>query len=188
MVDLGKKKGGGDSSSSSSDDKKKRDSVKETSSSGSGQTNSKSFSSGDVDTSAFEMPDDTKDNYEGASVSDTSRKLSGDGAELNYHAETGEAEKEYVKRQVKECKEFYDDYVENAKQNLTDINEFTLIHHALMISLARNRIGIADVLMDRFDYSESKAYKKVEVITQKAGETDALLEILTEMTEKMAQG
>jgi hypothetical protein len=188
MVDLGKKKGGKGKKENSDESTKKRDSVKETSSSGDGTGSSKDLSTSDVDTSPFEMPDDTKDNYEGVSVSDTSRKLSGDGAELNYHAETGEGEKEYVKRQVKECKEFYDDYVENAKQNLTDINEFTLIHHALMISLARNRIGIADVLMDRFDYPESKAYKKVGVITQKAGETDALREILSEMTEKMAQG
>jgi len=188
MVDLGKKKGGGSSDSKSKEDKEdKKSKVKDTKSSSS-SGGGKKLSADEVDTSPFEMPEDTKSNYEGSSVSETSQKFSSEGAELNYNAEKGEGEKEYVKRQVKECSEFYDDYVDNAEQNLTDINEFTLIHHALMISLARNRIGIADVLMDRFGYSENKAYEKVEVITAKAGESEAMQEVLSMITENMAQG
>ena len=185
MVDIGKKKGGKDGKDDSSDSKKKkRDSVKDTGGSGS-SSGGANMSPDDVDTDPFEMDSDFSAEYEGASVASTSERLSSEGAELNYHAENGEGEREYVKRQVDECKEFYDDYVENALDNLTDINEFTLIHHALLISLARNRIGIADVLMDRFGYSESEAVEKADTITQKAGESEAMLEVLSEMTEAM---
>ena len=176
MVDVNKRKGGGSGkkkkSSSSSSKKKKKSS---------GNSSSSSGDSPD----AFSMDDDYTASYEDTEVAGTSKRWASEGSELNYKAKGGESEKAYVKRQIKECTEFYDNFLDRAKDNMTDINQFTLIHHALLLSMARNRSGIMDVLMKNFGYSEEEALNQTEKICKKAGELECYNEITRHMTRNI---
>jgi hypothetical protein len=172
MVDLGKKKGG-DSGGSKS---KKKSSGSKKKSSGSSPGSAPESYSPDDD----EVTDPTA-----GSVSDVSKEWAEAGDNLNYAAQNGEAEKQYVKRQIQECKEFYESYVDTALDNMANIEEFTMVNHALLLSLAQNRIGIKEVLMDEFGYSESAAIEQTDKIVRKAGEGDALSEVCHELTEKV---
>lgn len=175
MVDINKKK---DKSKDKPDKKKDKEKVKE--------SKTKKQSGGDggssSNTEPYTMTDDKTANAEGASVSSTSKRWSQEGAELNYDAGSGGSEQEYIKRQIKECKEFYDDYTETALDNITDINQFTLYHHALLLSMAKNRAGICDIFMKRFGYSEDEALAKARQVCKKAGEPEAFVKLTDEVT------
>jgi hypothetical protein len=181
MVDVNKRKGGSDDSSSKK--KKKKGSSKKRKKS-KGSSSSGSSSSGDnVDTYSPSVEDGA--NYDGGSVADVSKEWADRGDNLNYQAENGEREKGYVKRQVAECKEFYEDYVDTALDNLDNIENFTLVHHALMLSCGQNRVGVADVLQDEFGYSENQAIQKAHQIVSEAGEQEAFNEVTKELMKSM---
>jgi len=175
MVDINKKK---DKSKDKSKDKKKKSKEsksKPTKSSGGG-------SSGGESTEPYTMTDEKTANAEGASVATTSERWSQEGAELNFDAGSGGSEQEYIERQIKECKEFYNDYTDTAVGNITDINQFTLYHHALLLSMAKNRAGICDIFMKRFGYSEDEALAKAREICKRAGEPEAFVKLTDEVT------
>jgi len=178
MVDVNKRKGGGEKKkkkkSSSSKKKKKKSSSSSTSSSGSTPE-------------PFSMEDDYTANFEDAQLSQTSERWASEGSELNYHAQGGESERAYVKRQIEECTEFYENYVERAEDNMIDINQFTLIHHALLLSMARNRSGIMDVLVSNYGYSEEEALSQTEKICQKAGEGECYNKLTRYMTRNIRE-
>lgn len=172
MVDLGKKKGG---SSGGSKTKKKSSGKKQSDDSSTSGSSPEPYSpSGD------EVSDPTD-----GSVSDVSKEWAEAGENLNYPAQNGEAEKQYVKRQIRECKEFYEDYVDTALDNMGNVEEFTMVNHALLLSLAQNRMGIKEVLTGEFGYSEDAAIKQTDKIVRKAGEGDALSQVCHELTEKV---
>lgn len=175
MVDVGKKK---DDDSS----KKKKKSSKSKSKKSSTSKSSGSSSGGGSSTEPYSMDDDKTANVEGASVSSTSQRWASEGSELNYDAGASGTEKEYIKRQIKECEEFYENFLESALNNVTDINQFTLYHHALLLSMAKNRAGICDIFMDRFGYSEDEALEKTKQICQEAGEAEAFVTLVDEVT------
>ena len=172
MVDLSKKKGGNDDPGTSS--------TKQTETTETSAKRQSSSSAEPYSPSNDEVTDPTDGN-----VADISKEWANAGENLNYHAENGEAEKQYVKRQVMETKEFYEDYIDTALDNMENIEEFTMVHHALMLSCAQNRIGIKEVLMDEFGYSESAAIKQTDKIVRKAGEPDAFSKVTHELTEKI---
>jgi len=180
MVDINKKK---DKAKEEQKKKKKKDEVKKSKSSSS----SSGGGGGNASTEPFEMTDEKTANAEGASVASTSKRWSQEGAELNYDAGSGGSEQEYIKRQIQECQEFYNDYAETAKENITDINQFTLYHHALLLSMAKNRAGICDIFMDRFGYSEKEALAKAREICKKAGEPDAFVELTDAVTTNIRE-
>jgi hypothetical protein len=180
MVDINKKKGG----------KKKKKKKKSSSSKSGKQKGSKSKSGGgssSKSTEPYQMTDETTANAEAAEVSTTSQRWSSEGAELNFDAGSGGSEKQYIQRQIQECEEFYNDYVETAKDNITDINQFTLYHHALLLSMAKNRAGICDIFMKRFGYSEGEALQKARQVCQKAGEPEAFVELTDEVTTSIRE-
>jgi hypothetical protein len=142
-----------------------------------------STSGGSVDT--YTPSTDEAANYDGAKVADTSKDWANTGDNLNYDAEHGEKEKDYVARQVKECEEFYEDYVATAKSNIENIEKFTLVHHALMLSCAQNRIGVAEVLQDEFGYSENRSIEQAHKIVSEAGEQEAFNEVTKELMKAM---
>jgi len=178
MVDVNKRKGGGS-------DKKKEKSSSGSKKKKKGGSSSTSSSGGTPDT--FEMDDEYTASYEGTEISDTSKRWASEGSELNYKAKGGESERAYVKRQIEECTEFYENFLDRAKDNLVDINQFTLIHHALLLSMARNRSGIMDVLMSNYGYSEQEALNQTEKICKKAGELEAFNELTREMTKNIRE-
>ena len=175
MVDINKKKDKSKDKSNSNKDKSKDKPSKPTKSSGGG-------SSGGESTEPYTMTEEKTANAEGASVATTSERWSQEGAELNFDAGSGGTEDEYIKRQIQECKEFYDDYTDTAVDNITDINQFTLYHHALLLSMAKNRAGICDIFMKRFGYSEDEALAKARQICKKAGEPEAFVKLTDEVT------
>lgn len=180
MVDLNKKK---DKDKGKSKSKKDKEKVKSSSSSSS----SSSGGSGGESTEPYEMTDEKTANAEGTSVASTSKRWSQEGAELNYDAGSGGTEKEYIQRQIEECREFYEDYAETAKENITDINQFTLYHHALLLSMAKNRAGICDIFMDRFGYSEQEALAKAREVCKEAGEPQAFVELTDAVTTNIRE-
>lgn len=173
MVDINKGGSGKSGSSSSSSSKSKNKS----SGGSSGSSGSK------VDT--YSPSVDEAANYEGATVSEVSEDWANSGDNLNYDIEHGEKEKDYIRRQIKECEEFYDDYVGVAKDNIGNIEEFTLVQHALLLSCAQNRVGVAEVLQDEFGYSENRAIEKAHKIVSQAGEKQAFNEVLKELMKSM---
>jgi len=181
MVDINKKK---DKSKSKGKSKNKdKEGVK--------STKSKSSSSGSGgnpnSTEPYSMSDETTANVEDAEVASTSERWSQEGAELNFEAGSNGSEKEYIKRQIQESKEFYEDYLETALDNLEDINQFTLYHHALLLSMAKNRAGICDIFMNRFGYSEDDALAKAREICQEAGEAEAFVNLTDEVTTSIRE-
>jgi len=105
----------------------------EDSGSGSKSTKSSSSSGGSVASgSVDETPDAYTQSAEdspmpgSATVSDVSKEWKNDHSELNYKPKRGESEKQYVKRQVKECTEFYDNYLDIVDENLDSIEKFAL--------------------------------------------------------------
>jgi len=180
MVDINKRKDNSSSSSSSSSSKKKKKKKKKSSGS-----SSSSGSSGGSDTEPFEMGDDAIPDVSDASVSDVSQEWATDGAELNTDVGASGSSKEYIKRQIQECEEFYDNFYETASDNMTDVNQFTLYFHAITLALARNRLGIRDVLTDRFDKSKPEAVEITNRICDKAGEAECMDKILTDLTERL---
>lgn len=180
MVDINKKK---DRSDSKDKKKKDKESVKSRNSGGS----SGESGSGGASTEPYKMSDETTANVDDASVSGTSKRWSQEGAELNYDAASGGSEKEYIQRQIEESQEFYENYLETAKDNLEDINQFTLYHHALLLSTAKNRAGICDIFMNRFGYSEEKALEKASQVCQKAGEPEAFVKLADEVTTNIRE-
>ena len=184
MVDISKKKGGG------SKDDKKKGSGSSSNSGGRSSNNSgghSGSSSGSVSTEPYSPPDSLEPDVDEMEVASASKRISSDGSELNYQANNGESEREYIKRQINECKEFYDDYAESAIDNMADANEFTLIHHALLMALAKNRLGIRDVLVDRFGYDKQSAANRTEEIVKKAGEDEAMNKVLSKLTKKLEE-
>lgn len=175
MVDIGKKK---DEDSS----KKKKKKPKGKSKKSTKSTSSSSSSSSGGDTEPYSMGGEKTANVDGGSVSDTSQRWASEGSELNYDSGASGTEKEYIKRQIKECEEFYENFLETALDNVTDINQFTLYHHALLLSMAKNRAGICDIFMDRFGYSEEEALEKTKQICKKAGEPEAFVTLVDEVT------
>jgi len=173
MVDINKKKSSGSSSSKS-----------KSSSSGGGPGGGKSTggSPEPYSPSGDEVPD-----FSDGSVADVSKEWAEKGENLNYSAQNGESEKKYVKRQIRECKEFYEDYVDTALDKMENIEEFTLVNHALMLGLAQNRLGIKEVLMGEFNYSEQAAISQTDKIVRKAGEGDAFSEVCNTLTEKVVK-
>jgi hypothetical protein len=119
-----------------------------------------------------------------AKVAGVSKDWKDEHSDLNYQPENGEAEKEYVQRQVAECQEFYDNYVDMAKENMRDVNEFTMIHHTLGLALAEMVVGIKDVLRDEFGYRDKKAHKQTMKIVKQAGQDDAMNELVSELAKK----
>lgn len=183
MVDIGDKKKDSSSSSKSSGKKpnkgKKRDSKS--------KSGGSSSSSSSEDTEPFEMSQDMTPDLDNMDVPDTSQEWAADHSELNFDVKGGESEREYIQRQIEECEEFYENYYARAKDNMVDINQFALYHHALNISLARNRIGIRDMLMDRFGYSEEEAFKQAKRIAQKAGEMETMEKLLDNLTRTIIE-
>ncbi len=184
MVDISKKKGGG------SNDDKKKSSGSSSNSGGRSANNSSSHSGssgGSVSTDPYSPPDSLEPDVDEMEVASASKRIASDGSELNYQVENGESEKEYIKRQINECKEFYDDFADSAIDNMSDVNEFTLIHHALLMALAKNRLGVRDVLRDRFGYDKQSAANRAEEIVKKAGEDEAMNKVLSKLTKKLEQ-
>lgn len=180
MVDINKKKGG------KKDKKKKKSKSSSSKKKKSGGSSGGSGGSG-KSTEPYSMDDEKTANAEGASVSRTSKRWSSEGSELNFKAGSNGSEKEYIQRQIEECKEFYEDYVATAKDNITDINQFTLYHHALLLSMAKNRAGICDIFMNRFGYSEKEALQKARQVCQEAGEAEAFVELTDEVTTSIRE-
>jgi len=180
MVDINEKK---DKSKSKGKSKKDKSSVKQTKSSSS----SGGESGGETSTDPYQMTDETTANAEEASVASTSKRWSQEGAELNHDAGADGTEQEYIKRQIEECGEFYEDYLDTALDNVEDINQFTLYHHALLLSTAKNRAGICDIFMDRFGYSEDEALAKASEVCKKAGEAEAFVKLADEVTTSIRE-
>jgi len=175
MVDVNKRKSGDKSSKKKSgSSKKKKKSGSSTSSSGSTPD-------------AFSMDEEYTADYEDAQIADTSKRWASEGAELNYKAQGGESERAYVKRQIQECTEFYENFYDRASDNMKDINQFTMIHHALLLSMARNRSGIMDVLMKSFGYDEEEALSQTEKICKKAGELETYNKLTRDMTKNIRE-
>lgn len=176
MVDVNKRKDG--------DSKKQKKSSGSSKSRKSGGSSSKS-SGGAPD--AFEMDDEYTADMEGGEIAETSKRWASEGSELNYKAQGGESERAYVKRQIQECEEFYENFYDRASDNMVDINQFTMIHHALLLSMARNRSGIMDVLMKNFGYSEQEALSQTEKICQQAGELETFSKLIADMTRNIRE-
>lgn len=174
MVDISKKKGNKDRSDSEGD------------TAGTESAGTKTQTGGGSPQPYSPSDDEVADPNDGQ-IADISKEWAEAGDNLNYSAKGGESEKEYVKRQVAETKEFYEDYVDTALDNMSNMEEFTMVHHALMLSCAQNRIGIKEVLMDEFNYSENAAIKQTDKIVRKAGEPDAFSKVTHELTEKIVK-
>jgi len=163
MVDIDTNKSGNDKKESSSNKSKEKGKK----------------SRGDVDTyrpSDEEMLD--KDEME---LSDASRNLA-EGGELNYDKGKGSTLEGYVKKQINECDEFYDDIEEHIK-DVDNYEEFAVFAHALFMNLGINRVGIMKVIQDDFGKSEKKALKLTDKICDKAGEKDMVVNVLRYMTK-----
>lgn len=165
-----KKKGGGSSS-------------KKKSSSSSSSSSTKGGGSGEPDVYEVDAEDDI--NVDDATVSDTSKRWASDESELNYPSQGGEGERAYMQRQIEECDEFYDNFVEMAMDKIEDINQFALVYHALALSFARNRTGVVQVLKQNYDNSEKEAQKKADKIMAEAGEYEAMVKLFREVSDCM---
>ena len=120
-------------------------------------------------------------------VADVSVEWKKEHSDLNYRPERGEAEAEYVSRQVKECTEFYDNYLEIARSNMAEVQRFALYHHTLGMALAEMVVGIKAVLRDQFNYSERKAHTKALKICEKGGQSDAMEELVSMVAKRLEE-
>lgn len=173
MVDIGKKKESDDSGSGS--DSRKKD--KESKSGGTGGSGS--------DADVYSPDRTTSDELDEVSIPDVSKKMSAgaDATGANEGLEMGE--RGYLKAQLEESDEFYDDFINEAIDSMVDIDEFSVTFHALCISAARLRITIQKNLEEHYGNSPSDAKEKAERIVKRAGEDEAIEEVLSELSSNM---
>lgn len=172
MVDIGKKK--------DRDSKQKEQKQKDKPSSSGSKSGSKRQSGGSPD--AFEMEEDMVSTPSGGDVADTAKDWSSDHGELNYDTGSSGSLKNYKKKQIAECQEFYENFYEMVEDNLVDINQFTLYYQALTMNMARNRVGIQSILEQEFNMSKEEALKHTQDICQKAGEAECMTKVLNDVS------
>lgn len=173
MVDIGKKKGSDDSGS----DDGSREKVKGSKSGGTSSSGS--------DADVYSPDRTTSDELDEVTIPDVSKKMaaSPDDTGANEGLEMGE--RGYLKAQLDEADEFYDDFVDEAVDSMVDIAEFSVVFHALCISAARMRITIQSNLEEHYGNSQSDAKEKAERIVKRAGEDEAIEEVLSELSSNM---
>jgi hypothetical protein len=181
MVDTNKFLGEDDNGGSSS--KKTGGSSSSSSTKSGGSSSSKSKSSREVEPHS---PDTSKlDDVGEASVSDTAKQWANKHSELNIDVHDEESFDAYCARQISETKELHQNILERAKENMVDLNQFTLYMHAMILVMAQNRDGIKQKLMAEFNLSEDEAWDKMEEIVSEAEEGDTIQNVIRMLANRM---
>jgi len=175
MVDLDKIRGGGDSSGSDSDnstESKSKDTGSQT-----------TQNSGSDPTEPYSIDEVSKPGDMG--MADTSKRWADEHGDVNVSANSGEALKQYVARQVKETEELYDNVRDIANSHMEGQEEFALYFHTLMLNLSNNRLGIMKNIENEFNKSEKEALELTDKICEKAGETEMVKGVLNDMVKDL---
>lgn len=144
-------------------------------------TKDKSKSSGPVE--PFEMNEVSEPGS--MEMSDTSKRWADEHGNLAYDEGSGGGIKSYMKKQISECEELYDNIEEMASDHTEGVEEFTLYFHTLMLNLSRNRIGIMKTIKDEFGKSEDEALKLTDKICEQAGEQEMVTNVLNTMVKEL---
>jgi len=156
------------------------------SSSGSGSSSSSSSSSsGSSGGEPFELDDEARMQADGIVVDDGAKDIA-DGADLNTEYR-GNSLSQYRNRQVKECKELYQDLRKNVNEYGGDLNDFTAVMQSIIMNLAQNRHGIAMTLMEHYDMDKKEAQDYTRKITEKAGESDEIGWTIHQLTKDLME-
>jgi len=165
-------KGGGDSSSSSDSSKRGRSSKQEQSRAASNTVADTYSPDGDE----YLDPDDVDINARSEGLADLDK---------SEFASDGEGLAEYKKKQVRECKEFFQDVEDTAREYGDSIPTFTMVFHAMVMNYSQMRAGITEVLMEEYNMEKKDAVKHANQITRKAGEDESVRDIINFLTQKI---
>jgi hypothetical protein len=172
-----------DSMKSGGESKKKKKKKKDEG--GSSSSDSSGSSSSTSGGEPFELEDEARLEPDGVVVSDGAEDIA-EGASLN-NDYRGNSLSQYRKRQVKECKELYDDLKKNVREYGGDLTDFTAVMQSIIMNLAQNRHGIAMTLMNHYDMDKSEAQDYARKITNKAGEPEAIDWTIHQLTKDLME-
>lgn len=100
-------------------------------------------------------------------------------------ASDGEGLSKYKKKQVQECREFFDDMEDTAKEYSESIPMFTMVFHSMTMNYSQLRAGIAETLIEEYNMEKKQAIKHTNQITRKAGEEESMKNIINILTKKI---